>query len=97
MTDLRTLSAEFRAALIAAQAERPNRPDLVTVDGEPEREWVVYERSVMHRRVNAYRARVGLPEVPLAAVVRAEWQSAGHFDYTQKFAFYCAELALKED
>jgi hypothetical protein len=90
----RDLAASLRAVLGAAQEERDARPDLVAVDGEMLCEWAVYERSVMLREVNWVRTDAGLPEVPLEAIVRVEQSACGHSDYTQKFAFYCAELAL---
>lgn len=93
--DFRSLYETFRQALIAAQADRHLRPDLVTVDGEPECEWAVHERDVMHRQVNASRAALGRPPVGLEAVLRVERIAVGHSDYTSKYALYCAELALK--
>lgn len=86
----------FRQALIAAQADRHLRPDLVTVNGEPECEWAVHERDVMHQQVNDARAALGLPPVSLDAVLGVERMAVGHSDYTSKYALYCADLALKE-
>ena len=91
---LHDLAARFRTALMAAQEERNKRYDFVTIDGERESGWVFYERSVMHREVNRVRADAGLSAVPIEAVKRVELQATGHCDYTQKFAFYCAEIAL---
>lgn len=83
----------MRATLIRAQEERPNRQDLID-DYEPA--WVLYERETMHAAVNQARADRGLPPVPIAAVKRVEQQAFGHFDYTKKFALYCAELVWSE-
>lgn len=90
------LAKRFRALLSATQAERHLRPDLVTVNGQPECEWASYERKVMHREVNLAREAAGFPPVPLEAVARVEQQAVGHVDYTAKFALYCAELATRE-
>jgi hypothetical protein len=91
---LRDLAAQFRSTLGAAQEERSRRDDFVTIDGETEPGWVFHERDVMHRKVNRIRANAGLPEVPIEAVKQVERHACGHVDYTAKYAFYCAEIAL---
>lgn len=92
---LRDLAAQFRAALVTAQEERADRPDVITIaNGESELAWVFYERAVIHREVNWVRTAAGLPEIPIEAVKRVEQSACGHVDYTAKYAFYCAELAL---
>jgi hypothetical protein len=90
---LRGLAADFRTILAAAQEKRADRPDLVTVDGESMCAWAFYERQVMHEAVSRVRAETGLTPLPIEAVTRAENLAAGHSDYSQKYAFYCAELA----
>lgn len=86
----------FRKVLIAAQEERPLRQELVRLpDGSEECEWVAFEREAMHRAVNQVRAENGLDEVPVESVRRVERLAEGHYDYTSKFALYCAELALE--
>lgn len=92
-SDVRRRSAYLREVLVAAQAERDQRPDLVDGVYGPECEWAVYERQVMHEAVNKLRAGFSLPPVPLTAVERVEQLAVGHSDYTAKFSFYCAELA----
>jgi hypothetical protein len=91
---LRDLAAQFRTALVAAQEERSQRDEFVTINGETECGWVFHERDVMYRETNWVRADAGLPEVPVEAIKAVERQACGHCDYTLKYAFYCAELAL---
>ena len=47
----------------------------------------------MHEAVNRVRADTGLTPLPIEAVTRVENLAVGHSDYSQKYAFYCAELA----
>jgi hypothetical protein len=91
---LRDLAARFRSTLGAAQEERGQRDDFATINGETELGWVFHERAVMHREVNWVRADAGLTEVPIEAVKQVERHACGHVDYTAKYAFYCAEIAL---
>lgn len=91
---LRDLAAQFRAALVAAQAERSQRDEFVTVNGEFGCAWVFHERGIMHDAVNEVRAAARLAALPIEAVVMVEQQACGHVDYTAKYAFCCAELAL---
>ncbi len=91
---LRDLAAQLRGALASAQEERSQRDDFVTINGETELGWVFHERAVMHREVNWVRVDAGLPEVPIEAVKQVEQHACGHVDYTAKYAFYCAEIAL---
>lgn len=95
-SDIRRRTAYLREVLIAAQAERGQRPNLVDTPSGPECEWAVYERSMMHDAVNKLRAGQSLPPLPLADIERVEQLAVGHSDYTAKFAFYCAEL-VEED
>lgn len=90
---LRDLAADFRTILAAAQEKRADRPGLVTVDGRLECAWAAYERKVMFEAVNRVRAETGLTPLPIEAVVRVENLAVGHSDYSQKFSFYCAEIA----
>ncbi|MEV7770512.1 hypothetical protein [Kitasatospora sp. NPDC086791] len=78
--------------LTAAQQERAAR-EYVT-DGELG--WVIYERKTMHQAVNAARAERGLTLVPIGAVERVESMASGHYDYSSKFALYCAELIQEQ-
>lgn len=84
------LRDRFLAALTSAQEQRPWRQEM---EGD-ELGWIVYERTTMHQLVNQVRAESDLPPVDLGRVTRAENLAAGHVDYSQKFALYCAELAL---
>ncbi|WP_306317233.1 MULTISPECIES: hypothetical protein [unclassified Streptomyces] len=97
MTTLKAATDMLRATLAAVQAERDQRLGLVDGPGGPECEWAAYERACMHDAVNAIRAERGLPPVPVDGIIRADRLAAGHSDYSHKFAFYCAELAERED
>lgn len=81
----------FRRELAKAQQERPARPG-VTDSGELE--WVVFEREKLLELVNARRAKLGMPAVDMAAVMRVETSAVGHVDYTQKLALGAADLVL---
>jgi phosphopantetheine adenylyltransferase len=89
---LYALYSRLHRTLVRAQEERPLRDEFV--DGELE--WVTYERETMHTAVNEARAELGYQPVDVTAIERAEQSAGGHFDYTKKYALYCAELALKE-
>lgn len=93
-TSLRDLAALFRAELVLAQVDRDKRPNLVTIGGETEPGWVFHERRVMHRETNWAREQAGFEPVPVEAIKRAEQSACGHVDYTAKYAFHCAEIAL---
>ena len=84
---------ELHRVLVAAQERR--RALTGFIDGEAE--WVVYERIVMHAAPNLIRERAGKPDVPMAAIRRAEQSACGHSDYTKKFALGCAELATRDE
>ena len=95
ITELLATRDRFRAVLAAAQEQRGQRPDVITLpDGDREFEWVLFERQKMFAEVNQVRAEQGLPLVEMGSVERVERQACGHVDYSQKFAFYCSELAL---
>jgi len=56
--------------------------------------WVVFERQSRFDAVNAKRHVHELPPVNMELFIRkVEQLVAGHCDYTQKIALYCAELA----
>jgi hypothetical protein len=95
MSTLKAATDVLRATLATAQEERPQRPDLVDGPDGPECEWAVYERSRMHEAVNAIRAERGLTPLPVEEIARVERLAVGHSDYSSKFAYYCAELAVK--
>lgn len=56
------------------------------------RDWILAERLALFEAVNARRALVGKPSVPITEIERVERQAVGHSDYGHKFALYCAEL-----
>jgi hypothetical protein len=61
-----------------------------------ELEWVIYEREVMLKAINAIRLQHGRPEATVQEVMRMENCAKGHVDYSSKFALYAAELALEK-
>lgn len=90
-------SIRLRSVLVAAQEERSKRPNLISAPGGgTECEWVRFERNAMWGEVNRIRDERGLRPISLGGILRVEQQAAGHSDYTGKFAFYCAELAIAE-
>ncbi|UWS61956.1 hypothetical protein N2384_01625 [Bacillus paralicheniformis] len=93
-TELMTIRDTMREALSNAMDERDQRPGLVSDGPRNVPAWVHYEREAMTTAVNTARANRGLEPITLKAVARVEQQAVGHVDYFQKFAFYCAELAI---
>jgi hypothetical protein len=95
VNNLSLLAARFKGVLAEAQKQRPQRDELTTgPDGAPEMAWAAYERGVMHQEINDFRAKSEHSPIPLILVEQADRQAAGHSDYSTKFAWYCAELAL---
>ena len=92
---LKAVTDLLRATLAREQQLRRLRPQLVDGPDGPECAWARYERTRMHEKVNDLRADCGRPALPLEDILRAERQAVGHSDYSQKFAFYCAELVEK--
>ena len=80
--------------LSTAQEKRPSLRNSVEVDGELA--FVHYERHQIYDAVLRERQRLGKPPVALSAVKRVEQLAMGHFDYSSKFALYCAELVLDD-
>lgn len=89
--ELPKLRDQFLRVLSEAQKLRSQKSEWI---GD-ELEWVIYEREVMLKTVNAVRLQKGLMEATMADIKRAEGCAKGHVDYSQKFALYCAELALE--
>lgn len=87
---LQKLTADFLRVLNDAQKHRPEKSKRV---GD-ELEWMIYEREVMLRVVNAVRLQKK-PQTTIEEVHRVEEMAVGHIDYSQKFALYCAQLALE--
>lgn len=83
----------IKAALVAAQAARRERNDMVETPNGTELGWIVFERETVWRAVNDERARLGRGPVSLTDLARAESMANGHSDYTKKFALYAAEVA----
>lgn len=83
---------QFREALRDAQQDR----DLLPVLDRDTPYWNTYEKMIMWKAVNQARREKDLPYVPHADIEAVEQQASGHFDYTKKFALYCAELVDKE-
>jgi hypothetical protein len=92
------LQKSLVAVLRDASRQRGKRGDFVpdgpgvTVPG-----WVLFERDVMRAAVDVERAARGLSPVEPDRVTRAERLACGHVDYVEKYALYCAEMALGED
>lgn len=86
---LNKLAENFKKTLMDAQKLRPTKSKWIGT----ELQWVIDERKTMLDAVNAERFRRGL--LPVTNVDKAERCAMGHVDYTQKFALYCAELAVQ--
>jgi hypothetical protein len=82
---------EIRNALLVAMMERPDRQD-TTASGELG--WVVFERETLRDAVNQRRVGRGLEPATAQDIEALESQAAGHVDYADKLAYYCARLAL---
>lgn len=80
--------------LLDACKERAQRTEILTTEHGPDMEWAVHERKAMLEEVNTIRRRHGKDPVDLDAIEKADRQATGHIDWSAKFAFYCAELAL---
>jgi hypothetical protein len=96
-TELMAIRDTMRQTLSDAMDHRDERRDLVPDGLRTVPAWVHYERETMATAVNTVRTSRGLESVTLKDVARVEQQAAGHVDYFQKFAFYCAELAIGID
>ena len=85
---MRELHRKFLDILSNAQTERKNKRQWI--DGELE--WMTFERTVMTNAVNAERTARGKESICKKLIVMADNSASGHWDYSSKFAFYCAEL-----
>lgn len=90
----RVLRERFCAVLQAAAEHRDERPGIVWTVYGTECEWVAWERQQMLDAVNAERAKRALPPAGHGAIENADRQAAGHVDYADEVALYCAEIAL---
>jgi len=86
--------AWFKAHLVMLQETRDDRPEWVDLDDTPMPGWSAYELEGMHKLVNEERAKEGLEPVTIRQFRAVEAQAQGHYDYSPKFALYCAELAV---
>jgi len=94
------LRDKFLSVLKAAATQRKRRTALVSAPGgvgRSEPEWVAFERRAMAEVVDAARAARGLAAASPERLQRAERIAVGHVDYMEKFALYCAEIALGEN
>lgn len=82
--------------LTTTAKQRGKYDELIDGPAGLEYEWQVRERRAMLAAVNVNRADFGLPPVDEATVAKVERQAAGHVDYGEKCALYCAELAVGE-
>lgn len=87
----RELRDQLLKVLEKAQEQRPQLRDKAFIAGEPA--FVHFERHQMFDAVLRFRAKLGGPPVLLSEIKRVETMACGHFDYSSKFALYCAELA----
>lgn len=76
--------------------ERDARQDVVASGDGPELAWVLYERHGMLAEVNRIREELGHVRTTLGPIWKAERLCCGHVDYAEKWALYCAEIAMKE-
>jgi hypothetical protein len=74
--------------------QRHLREHMIDTPNGPQIAWVAWELNRMTALVNRIRVERDLPYVTREQVTRVEQQALGHFDYAEKFALYCAELAL---
>lgn len=74
------------------QGEREFRPVTNGKDG-----WILYEKLHMWGVVNRMQATLfNKGPVTFERVEAVEQQAAGHIDYSNNFALYCAELVNEE-
>jgi hypothetical protein len=84
------------ARFLELAKERPYRRYEVTVDGRRELAWIPFEQNGMLEEVNEIREERGLVRATLEPILEAERICVGHVDYAEKWALYCAEIAMKE-
>ncbi len=90
----RKLRDRFRGIFLDAVKERRKRPASIHTEFGQEWEWMRFERETMLTAVNEERRRRNLPPATAEQVQNANVQASGHFDYADKFALYCAEIAM---
>jgi hypothetical protein len=88
------LQGRFRAVLLNAASQRDKRLAAILTEYGSEREWERFERETMLAAVNEERARRNLSPATADQIQGADSQASGHIDYVDKFALYCAEIAM---
>ena len=96
VTQRRALCDRMERVLGAAMLKRSDRLQVGDFGDGYETRWVHYERHLMLAEVNQARAEQGHGPITVHVLKRVEQVACGHVDYFQKFALYCAELALNE-
>ena len=83
----------IKKVLVAEQANRSTENRTIKSEGDTTLAWIINERQVVLKAVNEHRqGKAPITEDEL--VRKAENEALGHFDYTDKYALYAAELAL---
>jgi len=93
---LMALRDHLRSTLMDLAQQREDHRSVVDTPNGPEMEWVGNERSAMFGEVNRVRQSGGKPPIQLEQLQRVENAATGHSDYMDKFALYCAELAIAD-
>ena len=89
MNQLILMKRRMLEVLSRAQEQRGRRP-------QPN-DWHRFEMEAMLEAVNHERKLIKHPPVTMEKLETIERTASGHFDYSSKFALYCAELALGQD
>lgn len=95
LRELLTLRDRFLSKLCDLPEHRSDRQELIDTRDGMQIEWMPWEEREMLHEVNRARAELGAPNADPEAVALANRLAAGHVDYARKFAFSCAEIALK--
>lgn len=90
----RQLRDRFRDVLLDAASQRNKRQNAIETKYGAEMEWMRFERQTMLTAVNEERRRRNLPPAHADDIQNANSQAGGHIDYADKFALYCAEIAM---
>jgi hypothetical protein len=92
----RSLQHTFRDVLIEAAKHRNDRDYAMLTSVGEMMGWSWYEITQLLSEVNNLRESQGLEPVSFSEMVDAERQASGHSDYTDRLAWSCAKLALKD-
>lgn len=93
----RSTASRLRVILLDATMERRHRESFIDGPRGPEFAWQAYEREQMHAAVNAERAALGKPPVPVDGVLDAAHEAGGHCDYAFEYAWHCSRLVFQEE